>query len=78
MTFSDVISQPPYPGANPEEIAEIFVDRFVFSDWESVWVQHRWLDAWPVFRFVTAERDPLPQFWARLQIKPKEPPTRRR
>jgi prophage tail gpP-like protein len=72
MTFTEVISQPPYPGADPKEVAEIFVDKFVFSDWESVWVQHRWKDVYPIFRFVSAERDPLPQYWARLQIKPKD------
>jgi prophage tail gpP-like protein len=70
MTFTDVISQPAYPGAKPEEIAEVFIDRFVYSDWESVWVQHRWMDAWPVFRLTTAERDPDTRLWARLQIKP--------
>jgi hypothetical protein len=37
-----------YPGANPEEIAEIFIDQFVCSDWETVCVQNRWKDAWPI------------------------------
>ena len=42
MTFTDVLSQPAYPGAKPEEVAEVFIDKFVYSDWETVWVQHRW------------------------------------
>jgi len=50
VAFTDVISQPPYPGAKPEEVAEIIINRTmvgggatggVFSDWESVFVQHR-------------------------------------
>ena len=48
---------PPYlrrrPGAKPEEVAEIFVDRFVY--WETVWVQNRRKDAWPIFRFIAVE-----------------------
>lgn len=85
MTFQDVISQPPYPGAKPEEVAEIYVlgatgtaetgtggGSGVFSDWESVWVQHRWKQGEPTFRFVASERDPVPTLWNRLQIKPKD------
>lgn len=86
MTFQDVISQPPYPGAKPEEIAEIFVignededktrgtggGRGVFSDWETVWVQTRWREGEPAFRFTATERDPTPEFWNRLQIRPKD------
>jgi hypothetical protein len=53
MTFTEVISQPPYPGAKPKEVAEIFVDRFVY--WETVWVQNRWKDASPIFRFTAVE-----------------------
>ena len=70
MTFTDVLSQPAYPGAKPEEVAEVFIDKFVYSDWETVWVQHRWHDAWPIFRITTAERDPVAELWARLQIIP--------
>jgi prophage tail gpP-like protein len=73
MTFtSDVLSQPAYPGANPEEVAEIYVSGFVYSDWQSVWVQHRWKEGEPTFRFTTAERDPVPELWAQLQIVPKD------
>jgi hypothetical protein len=28
MTFTEVLSQPPCSGAKPEEISEIFIDRF--------------------------------------------------
>ena len=61
MTFTDVLSQPAYPGAKPEEVAEVFIDKFVYSDWETVWVQHRWHDAWPIFRITTAEVDKVGQ-----------------
>jgi len=75
MAFTDVLSQPPYPGAKPEEVAEIHIVGRVFSDWETVWVQHRWMDAWPIFRFTAAERfDPKnpPQLWKTLQIIPTD------
>jgi prophage tail gpP-like protein len=81
MTFTDVvISQPSEPGTNPDEIAEIVVlgggrggpGAGVFSDWETVWLQVRWMDAWPVFRFTAAERDPIEKLWSRLQIKPDD------
>src|SRR5262245_43600834 len=75
MVFTDVISRPPYPGAKKEEVAEIHVAGRVFSDWETVWVQNRWMDAWPIFRFTAAERfDPKnpPQLWKTLQIVPKD------
>jgi prophage tail gpP-like protein len=78
--MTDVISQPPEPGTNPDEIAEIIVAGGAkkgagtgsFSDWETVWVQHRWMDAWPIFRFTAAERDPIPTLWERLQIIPTD------
>jgi prophage tail gpP-like protein len=72
MTFTSVISQRPYPGVNPEEVAEIMVEGYSYSDWETVWVQHRWKEAWPQFRFTTAERDPVAALWSRLQIFPKD------
>jgi hypothetical protein len=37
------------------QVAEIFVDRFVYSDWETIWVQNRCKDAWPIFRFTAVE-----------------------
>jgi hypothetical protein len=59
MVFTDVISQPAYPGANPKTIAEILVlpSKYtssaggVFSGWETVWIQHRWKEGEPKFRF---------------------------
>jgi prophage tail gpP-like protein len=68
--------QPNYPGADPTEVAEIYVlgaaVSGVYSDWESVWVQQRWKEGEPAFRFVATERDPLPTLWQRLQIVPKD------
>jgi prophage tail gpP-like protein len=62
--------QPPDVGAKPEEVAEVFVNGQVFTDWESVWVQHRWKEDQPRFRFTCAERDPIPGLWGRLQFRP--------
>jgi prophage tail gpP-like protein len=74
MAFTDVISQPPYPGAKKEEIAELFVGDLSYSDWQTIFVQHRWMDAWPIFRFTAAERfDPQtdkPKLWETVQVKP--------
>jgi prophage tail gpP-like protein len=68
--------QPSYPGADPTEVAEIYVIGAavtgVYSDWESVWVQQRWKEAYPTFRFVATERDPIPNLWQRLPILPKD------
>jgi prophage tail gpP-like protein len=55
---------------NPDEVATLIVAGHRFDDWETVWVQHRWADAFPLFRFTCAERDPVPQLWAKLQFKP--------
>lgn len=41
-----------------------------FEDWESVWVQHRWTDGWPLFRFTAAENATMPTLWTSLQFKP--------
>ena len=60
---------------NPQEIATLIVNGLRFEDWESVWVQVRWADAFSYFRFTAAERDPIfglqgaPQ-WTKLQFKP--------
>jgi len=55
---------------NPSEVATIEVNGVQFDDWESVWVQHRWTEGYPIFRFTCAERDPLPQFWEKRQFEP--------
>jgi prophage tail gpP-like protein len=66
-------TQREYPGANPNEIATLVVGGRYYSDWESVWVQHRWKDPYDPFRFTCAERDPIPDLWSRLQFKPADP-----
>jgi prophage tail gpP-like protein len=66
-----VFSLPQYP--NPLEIAEITVvapNGMRFSDWETVWIQHRWADSSALFRFSTAERETIPDIWTKLQLKP--------
>jgi hypothetical protein len=70
MAFTDVISQPPY--RNPDEVATIVAAGGRFEDWESVFVQHRWTDAFARFRFTSAEResDPRSFDWHTLRLKP--------
>jgi hypothetical protein len=56
---------------NPDEVATIVAADHRFEDWESVWVQRCWADAfW--FRFTTAEResDPPSFDWHTLRLKP--------
>lgn len=54
----------------PSEIAALVVNENIFTDWESIWVQHRWNDAFAFFRFTAAERTPPPSDWTLLQFKP--------
>jgi prophage tail gpP-like protein len=54
----------------PSEVATLIVQGNKFEDWETVWVQHRWSEGWPLFRFTAAERAPLPTLWTDLQFKP--------
>ncbi|MBO4221946.1 phage baseplate assembly protein [Bradyrhizobium neotropicale] len=63
----------------PQELAVLEVNGLKFDDWESVWVQKQWAEAFHWFRFTAAERDtevntargkvPL---WTRLQFKPDD------
>jgi prophage tail gpP-like protein len=69
MTFI----QPEFPRAKPSEIATVIVRNQRFTDWETVWVQHRWHDAYCYFRFTCAERDRPPRLWEKLQFKPGDP-----
>jgi prophage tail gpP-like protein len=59
---------------NPDEIAKLIVGGGEFTDWQTVWVQHRWADAFSLFRFTAAERGP-PDNWQLLQFKPCDPCT---
>lgn len=56
--------------ANPKEVATILVDGQQFSDWESVWVQVRWNESHPLFRFTAVERDPYPSLWTTQRFNP--------
>jgi prophage tail gpP-like protein len=42
----------------PPEVAAVVVENYVFLDWESVWVEHRYREAWPIFKFTAAEHFP--------------------
>ena len=55
------------------EVATLIVGNLVFEDWESVWVQHRYGDAYAYFRFTAAEREPYPDRWIALRFKPDDP-----
>jgi prophage tail gpP-like protein len=55
---------------NPAEVAQLTVAGISFQDWETVWVQHRWADGWPLFRFTASERADMPTLWTALQFKP--------
>jgi hypothetical protein len=69
MAFNAV----PFPARpNPDEVATILAGSHRFDDWESVYVQHRWADAWAWFRFSSAEResDPPSFDWHTLRLKP--------
>jgi prophage tail gpP-like protein len=55
---------------NPAEVATLIVGGRRFDDWQTVWVQHRYAESCPLFRFTAAERDPLPELWTTLQFQP--------
>jgi prophage tail gpP-like protein len=55
---------------NPDETATLKVRGSVFSDWKSVWVQSRYAEDAPLFRFTATEREPIPNLWTKLQFKP--------
>jgi prophage tail gpP-like protein len=52
------------------ETAVIRVNGEDFYNWESVWVQHRWTDPYPIFRFTCAEDVPAPSLWTKMQFEP--------
>jgi prophage tail gpP-like protein len=43
--------------SNGQEIATLIVEGLKFEDWESVYVQHRWGEAFAHFKFTAAERE---------------------
>jgi prophage tail gpP-like protein len=55
------------------EVATLIVGNLVFEDWETVWIQHRYGDAYAFFRFTCAEREPYPDRWIALRFKPDDP-----
>jgi prophage tail gpP-like protein len=62
------MANPVYP--NPLEVAKIKADYGEFAEWESVYVQHRLADAYPLFRFTAAEFSPMPPVWSLLKFLP--------
>jgi prophage tail gpP-like protein len=58
---------------NPEEVATVVVNNLQFNQWESVWIQQRWAEAFPLFRFTSADIvDVPPKDWQTLQFKPRD------
>jgi prophage tail gpP-like protein len=53
-----------------EETATLLVNGLKFVDWETVQIQHRWTEAFPTFKFTTADRVEVPLDWRLLQFKP--------
>jgi prophage tail gpP-like protein len=71
MTLVDAPPITRRPGEfNPREIAAIVVNGIEYTDWETVWAQERWAEAFSFFRFTTAENPPLPEVYTDLQIIP--------
>src|SRR6516164_6831636 len=55
---------------DPLQRATIITNQGLFEDWETVYVQHRWAESTPIFRFTAVEREPIPQLWNKLQFRP--------
>jgi len=58
---------------NPHEVAQLTVSGVSFQDWESVYVQHRWQEGWPTFRFTAAEGTHSNFLYRELKFKPGDP-----
>ena len=57
----------PYLGPpNPDEVVTIVAADHRFDDWESVFMQHRWADAFAWFRFTSA----VASFWRTPPLLP--------
>ena len=61
---------PDFAALTARETAVIEVNGQYVYEWESVWVQHRWAEAYPLFRFTRAEEVPVPSLWTQAQFKP--------
>jgi prophage tail gpP-like protein len=55
---------------NPEEIAQLTVNGQNFVQWESVWAQERWAEAFSYFRFTSVEVPPLADSWRDIIVTP--------
>lgn len=55
---------------NVSETATLVVGGQKFEDWESVWIQWSWGDAYSQFKFTCAEREPYPLPGEVLQFAP--------
>jgi prophage tail gpP-like protein len=53
---------------NPSEVATVVVDSLQFSTWESVMVQHRFLESFPIFAVEVSEPTPGPTSFAAIRF----------
>lgn len=51
---------------NPQEVAVVATSGLAYSDWETVMVQHRWMEAFPIFEFSATEPATEPATEAQL------------
>jgi prophage tail gpP-like protein len=55
---------------DPRMVCKLTVGGGDYTDWETIWVQERWTEAFTFFRFTANEGKNLPSDWHRLMIKP--------
>ena len=53
-----------------DETVTILVNGRKFSDWETVMIHHDWAEAYPIFKFTTADVVEVPMDWKLLRFKP--------
>jgi prophage tail gpP-like protein len=52
----------------PAEVASVVIDGFEYATWESVMVQHRWMEAFPIFEIAVSEPTPSPTSFSALRF----------
>jgi prophage tail gpP-like protein len=58
---------------NLDEVATVVVNNRQFNQWESVYIQQRWAEAFPIFKFTSADIVEVPpKDWQTLQFKPRD------
>jgi prophage tail gpP-like protein len=69
----DPSNAPQGSSGNLAEVATVVVNDRQFNNWESVYIQQRWAEAFPIFKFTTADIVEVPpKDWQTLQFKPRD------